>query len=299
MILVASIVLSLQAELLESNCDVMQALRKAHVIATKLHLTEFDKWIVSEMNGYKGDYTTVPEYRQLKGELKAQNPTRGWIPIMVPSNKLENVLCIMPAYESIAELLELKQHSKTNNFIYRYPAEQALKVMEMTNMPAPWPIALFISIHRIADIVDKVRNTLLEWTLTLESEGILGEGMTFNEQEATTAKGIPQQINYYGPVVNGNVTSSVLVSGEDNSVSYNAADFDSFLREVRESIASEKMSKEDQEVALELVDDVESKVQQKKKSGVIKAALSGLRDFVVSVGADITAALIVAKIQGL
>lgn len=295
----ASIVLSLQAELLESNCDVMQALRKAHVIATKLHLTEFDKWIVSEMNGYKGDYTTIPEYRQLKGELKAQNPARGWIPIMIPNNQLEDVLCIMPAYESIAELLELKQHSTTNNFIYRYPAEQALKVMEMTNMPALWPIALFISIHRIADIVDKVRNTLLEWTLTLESEGILGEGMTFNEQEATTAKGIPQQIYYYGPVVNGDVTNSVLVSGEENSVDYNTADFASFFREVRDSIASEKMSKENQEVALELVDDVESKVQKRKKPGIIKAALSGLRDFVVSVGADITAALIVAKIQGL
>ena len=123
--------------------------------------------------------------------------------------------------------------------------------------------------------------------------------MTFNEQEATTAKGIPQQIYYYGPVVNGDVTNSVLVSGEENSVSYNSSDFDSFLHEVRESIASEKMSKENQELALELVDDVESKVQQKKKPGVIKAALSGLRDFVVSVGADITAALIVAKIQGL
>lgn len=295
----SSIVLSLQAELLDSNCDVMQSLRKAHVIATKLHLSEFDKWIVSEMNGYKGDYTTIPDYRQLKGELKAQNPTRGWIPILVPNNKLADVLCTMPAYESISELLEIKQNSKTNNFVYRFPDEQAVEVMKMTNMPVAWPIALFISTHRIADIVEKVRNTLLEWTLTLEAEGILGEGMTFNETESTTAKGIPQQINYYGPVVHGDVTNSVLVSGEENTVTYNANDFEDFLRELRNTIISENLGKDDQDVAMELVDDVELKVKQNKKPGIIKAALTGLKDFVISVGADVTAALIVAKIQGL
>ena len=51
----SSIVLELQKDLLDKDCDILQALRKAHVIAVKLHLTEFDTWIQNELNGYKSD----------------------------------------------------------------------------------------------------------------------------------------------------------------------------------------------------------------------------------------------------
>ena len=51
-------------------------------------------------------------------------------------------------------------------------------------------IALFISTHRIVEAVEQVKNCLLEWTLNLESKGILGENMTFNEMETESAKGL-------------------------------------------------------------------------------------------------------------
>ena len=48
--------------------------------------------------------------------------------------------------------------------------------------------------------------------------------MTFNEKEAESAKGISQQINnYYGTVVNGNVSSSQIVSGNNNTANFNEA----------------------------------------------------------------------------
>jgi len=53
------------------------------------------------------------------------------------------------------------------------------------------------------------------------------------------------------------------------------------------------------ETAIELLEDILEKLSQNKKPGVIKAALSGLKDFLLAAGADITAALIVAKIQGM
>ena len=54
----SSVVIELQHELLSSDCDIVSALRKAHIIASKLNLAEFDSWILSELNGYKCD--TVP-----------------------------------------------------------------------------------------------------------------------------------------------------------------------------------------------------------------------------------------------
>ena len=48
----SSLVLDLQQEVLKPDCDILNALRKAHLIAAKLKLTEFDSWIMSELNGY-------------------------------------------------------------------------------------------------------------------------------------------------------------------------------------------------------------------------------------------------------
>lgn len=63
------------------------------------------------------------------------------------------------------------------------------------------------------EIVDKVANCLLEWTIKLENEGILGEGMIFSREETKMAKNIPQTINnYYGTVIKGDVKQSQFVS---------------------------------------------------------------------------------------
>ena len=45
----SSIVLQLQQELISGNCDILNALRKAHIIAVKLKLDDFDKWINQEL----------------------------------------------------------------------------------------------------------------------------------------------------------------------------------------------------------------------------------------------------------
>ena len=73
----AGIVLELQKELLSSNCDIVSVLRKAHLIAVKLKLSDFDQWIQYELNGYT-DQSECPEYRKLQGILKYYNQYHGW-----------------------------------------------------------------------------------------------------------------------------------------------------------------------------------------------------------------------------
>ena len=48
----SSIVIDLQDEILSSDCDIVQILRRAHVIAVKLGLKEFDQWISYELNAF-------------------------------------------------------------------------------------------------------------------------------------------------------------------------------------------------------------------------------------------------------
>ena len=60
----------------------------------------------------------------------------------------------------------------------------------------------------------------MEWTLTLEKQGVRGNGMIFDKKETSAAKSIPQQVNnYYGTVVNGNVDKSQLTTGNENIIS--------------------------------------------------------------------------------
>ena len=101
----------------------------------------------------------------------------------------------------------------------------------------------------------------MEWTLKLEEKGILGENMTFNETESTSAKEIPQQVNYYyGTIIHGDVSSSQIVSGNSNSIAYNATAAADAVQEIRESLERDKLSKEDMDSAVELLDEISEKI---------------------------------------
>ena len=62
----SGLVLDLQHEVLKADCDILNALRKAHLIAVKLKLHEFDKWIHAELNGYEENQDLIPEYRRVR-----------------------------------------------------------------------------------------------------------------------------------------------------------------------------------------------------------------------------------------
>lgn len=62
----SGIVIELQNEISSKNCVIVSVLRRAHLIASKLQLNEFDAWIMNELNGYKF-YEQIPDYRLVKG----------------------------------------------------------------------------------------------------------------------------------------------------------------------------------------------------------------------------------------
>ncbi len=294
-----SLVLELQKELLDTNCDILQALRKAHLIASKLHLDKFDKWIQNELNGYKIDDENFPDYRQVKGTLKAKNPYRGWIPAVITDKSNALLFNSAPMFESISGLIDIEKKAKDGTFYYSYPPELSMKLCKYAQTPAYMEIALFISTIYITEIIDKVRNCLLEWTIELERKGILGENMTFNEKETASAKHFSQQINnYYGTVVNGDVENSQITSGNNNTITYNSEQISNFIQDVENALSKENISADDKESCLEMLKEISEKIDAKKKPGIIKSAFVALKDFLVDVGANVTANLIAAEIQG-
>lgn len=296
----SSLVLDLQQEVLKPDCDIVNVLRKAHLIASKFKLNEFDEWILSELNGYyKTGLSNAPDYRQVRGRVIAWNPCYGWVPVIFQDSKLENDLSIRKLGQSIDQIVEL--YNKTDgDFSIGFSADIARKLDSMCDAPIETDYSLKVSRHYLKSIMDKVKNHLIDWTIKLEDDGVIEENISFNEIESSIAKEVPQQIHqYYGPVINGDVNSSQIVSGDNNVVAYDASKVSEAIKEIKESFEKEPISKEDQESAIELLEEISEKMEKNKKPSVIKSAFAGLRDFAVDVSANVTAALITAKIQGL
>lgn len=295
-----SIVLELQNEIVSSNCDVVNVLRRAHLIASKLKLTDFDKCIQYELNGYP-DPESCTEYRKVRGILKAFNPYRGWIPISIQDNKVENMICEKKLVNSISEIISLCESSK-NVLILEFSGEQLALLDKMIDSLPPMTYALHIPTTAVKDIEEKVKNTILEWTLKLEEEGIVGENMTFSKEEKNLAINIPQTVNnYYGntSVINSPSDNVQIVSGSENTVSFSYGKVKDIITEVEKSINVSDLSKDDMETAVELLDDIKSKIEEEKKPHILKSALVGLKDFLINTGANVAAELIQAKMQGL
>ena len=213
---------------------------------------------------------------------------------------MEQLICVQKLHQPIGELQELYQQSDSGSFTYQFSASLMESIASMFDTPVPMQFALSISSHLLLSIVEKVKNTLLEWTIQLEAEGILGDDMKFNQEEKNIAKNIPQQINnYYGTVVNGDICESQIVSGNNNTNTYNNSAVSDAVKEIKQSLNAEQISEEDKTSALELLDEISTKLEQNKKPGIIKSAFIGLKDFLINVGANVTASVIAAKIQGL
>lgn len=276
----------------------MNALRKAHLIAVKLHLKEFDSWVQSELNGYNRKNDEIPEYRDIRGMVKLHNPMGAWIPAIFNDENEVDRLSRRKVYQSISEIIVFSKGESTP-LIY-FPGNVSQYLSEKAGVPIVLEAALFISQASLSSIVEKVKNCLLEWTIRLENEGIIGENMRFTEEEQNMAQETPQQINnYYGTVVNGDVSQSQVVSGDHNTVSYNYESAADLMGKIKDSVAHEQLSDEDRETVMELIDETEDKIAAKKKPAIIKAALSGLRDFLVAGGANVSAALVVQYLQTL
>ena len=154
----SGIVLDLQQKVLSANCDIINVLRQAHVIAKKLSLNDFDKWILSELNGYES-YDCIPDYRTVRGVIRAWNPYNGWIPVLLNNDELENLLSTRKLDYSIADIIELYNSSDGTVYI-NFSAEINLKLNKLCSSPVNMQYTLHISKHLLKVIykcIDLIR----------------------------------------------------------------------------------------------------------------------------------------------
>lgn len=187
----SSIVLELQADAMGHSGSVLGLLRKTLVIATKLSTENVKAWATSEMEGYK---TNVPDYRQFVGIIKAYNPYHGWQPVFFKEEtvSIKETLSAVSIYNAVAEV-EAWIVSNGETLQHPLPTEIAYELLGV-----PIEMSVFFAKSALSIIPDRIRSFVLNWSLELESKGILGEGMTFTVQEKSKATTVITN-NFYAP----------------------------------------------------------------------------------------------------
>ena len=184
------IIQQLQSIAADSESQLSDLLRKALIVATKLGLKEFREWIESELNGYQAD--NVPDYRRLRGNLLAHNPYRGLIPFVLPDD-LMDMVCNIPAKQPVGEIEHLVRDAERTGRSPRLQLgpSQVRTLCEFQQSQFPLMPVLTVSPTQLAGIIHGVRNRVLDWALRLEALGILGEGLSFSQQEKEKAGATP------------------------------------------------------------------------------------------------------------
>lgn len=209
----SGIVLGLQREALDNNCDILNLLRKAYLIAKKLKLAEFEEWINNELNGYT-DKKTIPEYRKVHGELRGWNPYHGWFPAIIYDNDMYNLLSIQKMPDAISNLKNIFDTSKNHTIILQFNGYVNNKLSNFCEFATKF--ALVIGTNQIFDIIEKVRNIILDWSIKLETSGIIGQGLQFSNEEKEIAANTPI-INNCINIFYGNVQDTQIQQSTDDS----------------------------------------------------------------------------------
>lgn len=197
------IILELQANALDEKVSVEELLRKAYLVARKLQLSDFQKWIEDEQNGYNDK--RVPEFRFIRGNYKALNPARGWIPLML-SPKVEATISKMPINFPLSQIENI--YEKSDGTMTFTPNAE---IQQLLNQSIDFPIDTAFSYHADSSefyrILSTVRNKILEWSILLEENGITGQGLSFSDKEKEMACKSERIIQYTNNIF-GNIDSA-------------------------------------------------------------------------------------------
>jgi len=206
-----SIVIDLQKEILDEKTNISQLLRKSLVVAIKLNLSDFEEWIRSELNGYT-ENENISQYRYIKGEIKGWNPYHGWVPFIIEDINEAERLSHKFINQPIGELESLAGE-KDSDGVLASPFSEEMKQALMKSSDLALVPTLLVSRVEIIGILDAVRNLLLEWNLRLESDGIVGTGLEFSEQEKQKATEPTYKIENFMGVLGDVSGGSVEISG--------------------------------------------------------------------------------------
>ncbi len=298
----SSLVAELQRDALDSRVPVAELLRKCLVVATKLGVEEFASWVHHELDGYKG--IAVPEYRIVYGAPQVFNPYHGYQPLNFGDSRQAEICSKMNFNQPIGEIehdLRGAERAGPGSFQVSYPPakERAL----MNAMEFPLQPSLHVNSSQLHKILEAVRKVVLEWSLKLEADGILGDGLTFSREEREKAQMVTYNIknSIHGNVEQSQIQVESISAVQDMSTkSFDISELKEVLRSIRLALDELSLAREDKEELLAEMSTLDSQANSPKpKSPIIRESLSSVRRILEGAAGKLVAAGILSKIGAL
>lgn len=202
----SGLITEIQAAALDANEEIEMLLRKMKLAAVKLNIAKAENWVDLELNGYGSE--EVPSYRYVNGRVVASSPYHGWIPVEGPPAIIK-MLSVRPVNKPVAFLADLIKGDNTSALVYYDPALTE-KVLGKNNQSTG--MALDVSSSSIKSILDAVRGKVLDWTINMERQGVMGDKFTFTKKEKDAAQTVKNEFNI-GSI--GNFTGNM---GNENKI---------------------------------------------------------------------------------
>lgn len=224
-----SAVLDLRRYASDSSVPTSDILREAYILSSKLELTDFHQWCDCEMNGYLDKDVDLPAYRtRIRVTLRAFNPYHGWTPVQIPES-WDIDLSYFPCIQSIKEIESLLSSSDEIHITPSSDMQDVLRTLFKVN----YEFRFFPNRTSLAGLINTARNKIIDWTLRLEKEGIMGYDIQLTRKEVTETTSVVSHQNI-------NIDKFQGILGDQNShicqnltMENHAGDFDKLVDELR------------------------------------------------------------------
>jgi hypothetical protein len=157
----------LQAEAANPDASVTNLLRMAKIAATKLNLKDALVWIDRELNGYMDlKVEDLPPYRRPMGIPEGYNPVHGWQPIQFQSRKTADIYSQANIGIALGAIEKSVGDRTEGGYAVPYGPEEKIAIQK--SLTFPMDVRITIQRAQLWDIVEQVRNLILNWFLELE-----------------------------------------------------------------------------------------------------------------------------------
>ena len=298
----SSIVIELQQEALDPDITITTLLRKALIVAKKLDIVDFEKWILKELNGYE-DKSDLPAYRWVRGEVKVFHRFHGYYPAICPDEEIQEKLTNQPVFIDIGQVEHLSKGEDESHWVeIGLPGNLGMKIMQ--GVGGSQPAKVHVSLTQFKKIMDAVRNIVLNWCLRLEKDGILGDGhsLTFSKEEKRAAAQTTYSVNnFYGNTSQLQIQQGTNQSTQEGKFSSDISkELERFINDMKKILKPLKLDNSDhEEVKAELVT-LEAQVSSSRpKINVIGQSLKTIRTVLEGAAGNVLASGLIQKIPEL
>ncbi len=229
-------VLKLQEMASSNSTDIEDLLSRAKMISVKLGLKDISDWIEYELNSYS-DIAYLPAYRIFNDiPIRILNQdSKEWVPCQIISGFDSETYKKLTTIYITNTVSEISRYSKSEDWLFCDIPKDAREFLQRYILISS-RIAWCISPSILTKILSNIRSRILDWSLLLESKGILGEGLLFSQVEKREAATMTvNNINNF----NGNVHNAGAIGAgntgdihQQNSIT--SGDFNSLARQLKE-----------------------------------------------------------------